>query len=152
VACGLALLGESEQVLRCLEKALKFGFGHKSWLEHHSNLDSLRSNPRSRLSLPISTVTEERSGAHARPPWQKKSPRDSLSYVLQISDGVPAFLEPQIDWPPWTGVGPSEGDHAIVGDLRTLATNGKKIAVRSQPFLWCPLSAFFRLCPHPTTR
>jgi serine/threonine protein kinase/Flp pilus assembly protein TadD len=46
VSCGLALLGEAEEALRCLENAVKFGFGHKSWLEHDSDLDSLRSNPR----------------------------------------------------------------------------------------------------------
>ncbi len=46
VACGLALLGETEEALHCLENAVKFGFGHKAWFEHDSDLDSLRSNPR----------------------------------------------------------------------------------------------------------
>ncbi len=46
VACGLALLGEADEALGCLENAVKFGFGHKAWLEHDSDLDSLRNNPR----------------------------------------------------------------------------------------------------------
>ena len=46
VACGLALLGENEEALRCLENAVKFGFGHKAWLEHDSDLEVLRSDPR----------------------------------------------------------------------------------------------------------
>lgn len=29
-----------------LEKAVAFGFGYKSWLEHDSDLDALRGNPR----------------------------------------------------------------------------------------------------------
>jgi adenylate cyclase len=34
VACGLALLGEFDEALGCPENAVKFGFGHKAWLEH----------------------------------------------------------------------------------------------------------------------
>jgi non-specific serine/threonine protein kinase len=46
VACGLTLLGEHEEALECLENAVKYGFGHKAWLEHDSDLDSIRGNPR----------------------------------------------------------------------------------------------------------
>jgi len=46
VACSFALLGEREEALNCLENALKFGFGHKAWLEHDSDLDTLRDDPR----------------------------------------------------------------------------------------------------------
>ncbi len=30
----------------CLEKAIKYGFGHKEWVENDSDLNSLRSHPR----------------------------------------------------------------------------------------------------------
>jgi len=46
VACSFALLGESGEALGCLEKAVACGFGHKSWLEHDSDLDPLRGDPR----------------------------------------------------------------------------------------------------------
>jgi len=46
VACGLALLGQDDEALQCLENAVKYGFGHKAWLEHDSDLNSLRNNPR----------------------------------------------------------------------------------------------------------
>ena len=46
VACGLALLGQDDEALQCLENAVKLGFGHKAWLEHDSDLNSLRGNPR----------------------------------------------------------------------------------------------------------
>ncbi len=46
VACSLAQLGDSEEAIVCLENAVKFGFGHKAWLEHDSDLDALRTDPR----------------------------------------------------------------------------------------------------------
>lgn len=46
VACVYALQGQAEQAIDCLEKALKFGFGHKDWIEHDSDLNSLRSHAR----------------------------------------------------------------------------------------------------------
>jgi len=46
VACSFALLGQREEALSCLENAVKFGFGHKAWLEHDSDLDTLRNDPR----------------------------------------------------------------------------------------------------------
>ncbi len=46
VACTLSKLGETDEAIRCLESAVKFGFGHKAWLDHDSDLDSIRANPR----------------------------------------------------------------------------------------------------------
>jgi serine/threonine protein kinase/Flp pilus assembly protein TadD len=46
VACNYALLGRSEEAVDCLEKAVKNGLRDKRWIEHDSELDSLRSNPR----------------------------------------------------------------------------------------------------------
>ncbi|MBI1831256.1 MAG: tetratricopeptide repeat protein [Planctomycetes bacterium] len=46
VACVYALLGQHEGALDCLENALKFGFAHKQWIEHDSDLDSLHGHPR----------------------------------------------------------------------------------------------------------
>jgi tetratricopeptide (TPR) repeat protein len=46
VACVYALQGEIEKALDCLENALKHGFAHKEWIEHDSDLASLRSHPR----------------------------------------------------------------------------------------------------------
>jgi tetratricopeptide (TPR) repeat protein len=46
VACVYCLQGQTEQALDCLEKALKHGFAHKEWIEHDSDLDPLRGQPR----------------------------------------------------------------------------------------------------------
>ncbi|MFQ5778987.1 MAG: protein kinase [Terriglobia bacterium] len=46
VACVYALQGETEEALDCLQKALGLGFSQKEWIEHDSDLDSLRSHPR----------------------------------------------------------------------------------------------------------
>ncbi len=46
VACVYALQGKLETALDCLEASLQFGFGHKEWIEHDSDLDALRSLPR----------------------------------------------------------------------------------------------------------
>jgi adenylate cyclase len=46
VACVYALLGQVEQAIDCLEKAVQHGFGHKGWLENDSDLNSVRSHPR----------------------------------------------------------------------------------------------------------
>jgi len=46
VACAYALQGETEQAIGVLEKAIQNGFGHKEWLEHDSDLTSLRGEPR----------------------------------------------------------------------------------------------------------
>jgi len=51
VACSFALLGQAGEALTCLENAVKFGFGHKAWLEHDSDLDVLRGDPRFQVLL-----------------------------------------------------------------------------------------------------
>ena len=45
-ACVFALLGKSEKAIDCLRQALKFGFARKEWIEHDSDLESLRSDSR----------------------------------------------------------------------------------------------------------
>jgi tetratricopeptide (TPR) repeat protein len=46
VACAYSLLGMSEEALSSLETAVDKGFGHKEWLEHDSDLNSIRATPR----------------------------------------------------------------------------------------------------------
>jgi len=46
VACVYTRSGMSEEALGCLERAVENGFGHREWLEHDSDLDPLRDNPR----------------------------------------------------------------------------------------------------------
>jgi adenylate cyclase len=45
VACVYALQGAIEEAIECLEGAVKFGFGHKEWIQNDSDLDVLRSHP-----------------------------------------------------------------------------------------------------------
>jgi adenylate cyclase len=46
VACVYALLGLADSAIDCLEHSLANGFGHWEWIEHDSDLDSLREHPR----------------------------------------------------------------------------------------------------------
>jgi tetratricopeptide (TPR) repeat protein len=46
VACIQSLAHQYDDALDTLEKAVKNGLTHKGWLEHDSNLDPLRRNPR----------------------------------------------------------------------------------------------------------
>lgn len=46
VASVNAVQGEIEKGIECLESAVKNGFAHKGWIEHDSDLASLRSHPR----------------------------------------------------------------------------------------------------------
>jgi serine/threonine protein kinase/Tfp pilus assembly protein PilF len=46
VACVYALGRRADAALACLEKAVDNGFGHKEWVEHDTDLDSLRDDPR----------------------------------------------------------------------------------------------------------
>ncbi|MFQ5816993.1 MAG: protein kinase [Terriglobia bacterium] len=46
VACVYALLGKAEEAIDCLEKSITSGMGQKEWIEHDSDLASLRSHPR----------------------------------------------------------------------------------------------------------
>jgi hypothetical protein len=43
LACIYALAGRPDSALDCLETARALGFAHRNWVEHDSNLDSLRS-------------------------------------------------------------------------------------------------------------
>jgi tetratricopeptide (TPR) repeat protein len=46
VACVYALLGLRDSAVDCLDQAITNGFGHWEWIEHDSDLDSLRELPR----------------------------------------------------------------------------------------------------------
>jgi serine/threonine protein kinase/Flp pilus assembly protein TadD len=46
VACVYARLGEIEEAINCLERSVTSGMGQKEWIEHDSDLDSLRDHPR----------------------------------------------------------------------------------------------------------
>jgi serine/threonine protein kinase/Flp pilus assembly protein TadD len=51
VASVYAVQGEIEKALECLENAVKNGFAHKGWIEHDTDLISLRNHPRYRALL-----------------------------------------------------------------------------------------------------
>jgi serine/threonine protein kinase/Flp pilus assembly protein TadD len=59
VACVYALQGQTEQALDCLENALKHGFAHKGWIEHDSDLDSLRGHPRYQALLQVMEARQQ---------------------------------------------------------------------------------------------
>jgi adenylate cyclase len=46
ISCMHALLGNPNEALNCLEKAVDKGYGQKDWVEHDTDLDSLRDLPR----------------------------------------------------------------------------------------------------------
>ncbi|HXV90776.1 MAG TPA: tetratricopeptide repeat protein, partial [Gemmatimonadales bacterium] len=46
VACSYVLGGLHDKALDCLERAVDNGFGHRDWLDHDTDLDPLRANPR----------------------------------------------------------------------------------------------------------
>ncbi len=49
IACMYSLLGESDEALDYLEKSIDKGYGQKNWVEHDSDLDSLRGLPRFKM-------------------------------------------------------------------------------------------------------
>jgi len=51
VACIQALAGDREAALTSLEQALAAGMSAREWLEHDSNLEPIRSEPRFRAIL-----------------------------------------------------------------------------------------------------
>ena len=51
VACVYAIEGKQEDALQCLEEAIDKGYGHREWIEHDSDLNSLRSDPRFKALL-----------------------------------------------------------------------------------------------------
>ncbi|CAN5256393.1 hypothetical protein BH23GEM2_BH23GEM2_16490 [soil metagenome] len=46
VACTYSMLGKSDDALSCLERAIDRGFGHREWIDHDSDFDSIRELPR----------------------------------------------------------------------------------------------------------
>ncbi|HEX6252453.1 MAG TPA: protein kinase, partial [Gemmatimonadaceae bacterium] len=46
IACMYATLGNPDEAMNCLEKAVDKGYGQKDWVAHDSDLDSLRELPR----------------------------------------------------------------------------------------------------------
>ncbi len=46
VACTYGVLGKTDECLNALEQAVSKGWGDRSWLEHDSDLDSIRDTPR----------------------------------------------------------------------------------------------------------
>ncbi|MGI9077594.1 MAG: tetratricopeptide repeat protein, partial [Gemmatimonadaceae bacterium] len=46
VACTYSVLGQHDDAITCLERAVDKGFGHKEWIEHDPDLNPIRANPR----------------------------------------------------------------------------------------------------------
>jgi hypothetical protein len=46
VACIYSMAGEAEAAVECLERAVRAGLTQRGWLEHDSNLNAIRSDPR----------------------------------------------------------------------------------------------------------
>jgi len=46
VACVYSLGGLLDEAIDCLERAVQNGFGHREWLEHDTDLDNIRNDPR----------------------------------------------------------------------------------------------------------
>jgi len=53
VACTYSMLGKPDDALSCLERAIDGGFGHKEWIEHDSDFNSIRDTPRFRAILQV---------------------------------------------------------------------------------------------------
>jgi len=51
VACAYAILRLVDSAIDCLEQSVANGFGHWQWIEHDSDLDSLREHPRFKALL-----------------------------------------------------------------------------------------------------
>jgi tetratricopeptide (TPR) repeat protein len=46
VACTFAVIGKGDEALDALEHAVEKGWGDRAWIEHDSDLDSIRESPR----------------------------------------------------------------------------------------------------------
>jgi hypothetical protein len=46
IGCIKAMAGRGDEALDCLERAVAAGMRNRGWLEHDSNLDSVRPDPR----------------------------------------------------------------------------------------------------------
>lgn len=51
VACTYSLLHMTDEALDCLESAVDKGYGHKEWMEHDSDFDSIKDTPRFKTIL-----------------------------------------------------------------------------------------------------
>ena len=51
IACAFAVEGQKQEAISTLKKAIDNGFGHWSWIEHDSDLDSLRDDPEFKAML-----------------------------------------------------------------------------------------------------
>ncbi|HEY0241751.1 MAG TPA: protein kinase, partial [Gemmatimonadaceae bacterium] len=51
VACVYSIEGMKDEALKCLERAIDKGYGHREWIEHDSDLNSLRSDSRFKALL-----------------------------------------------------------------------------------------------------
>ena len=51
VACVYSIEGMKDEALKCLERAIDKGYGHREWIEHDSDLNSLRSDARFKALL-----------------------------------------------------------------------------------------------------
>ncbi len=51
VACVYSLAHLNDEAIECLDKAIENGFGHREWLEHDSDLDAVREDPRFKALL-----------------------------------------------------------------------------------------------------
>ena len=60
MACSYALLGQTDDGIACLEKAIQNGFGHWEWLAHDSDLDALRSDSRFDTLLKVAHAHNQR--------------------------------------------------------------------------------------------
>jgi adenylate cyclase len=46
IACVYSLLGQEEEAIDCLDKAMSHAAWYKSWAQHDTDLDALRDHPR----------------------------------------------------------------------------------------------------------
>ena len=46
LACVYSLAGETDEAIDCLATCIDNGFSYRDWVEHDSNLDAIRDNPR----------------------------------------------------------------------------------------------------------
>ncbi len=46
VACTYSMIGKVDEALACLERSIDRGFGHREWIDHDSDFDSIRDLPR----------------------------------------------------------------------------------------------------------
>jgi serine/threonine protein kinase/Flp pilus assembly protein TadD len=53
VACTYSKVGKSDDALTCLERSIDKGFGHREWIEHDSDFDSIRDTPRFKAILQV---------------------------------------------------------------------------------------------------